>query len=81
MGKVLKCSQCSLSAHAGRLKVMYKRTIYLLNFSVSCGAQLPEGASPDDWLCDLCQNEKTMDASLVSITLPLLGATCLMGVD
>ncbi|KAH8110725.1 hypothetical protein DFH11DRAFT_1618256 [Phellopilus nigrolimitatus] len=45
-GKVLKCTQCGVGAHAG-----------------ACGAVV-EPEEVDAWLCELCENEKTVEYAL-----------------
>lgn len=52
LGKVIKCVQCCMAVHAG---------IY---GAVPSGAVM-EASEVEGWLCEVCQNESSLEASLV----------------
>lgn len=45
----------------------------LNRFPGACGVYFGPFSNerPEDWVCDLCQNEKTQEASLVSLYIPI----------
>lgn len=79
LGKVLKCQKCEVRVHAGKffpamahfLWTYYNwlaHWIILRWWSIvgSCGAVLLDPTKPEKWTCELCDNDQTQEASLVS---------------
>lgn len=62
-GRVLKCKKCSLTIHAGK-RLQTLRRIVLTRPTATCGAVYDEETAAD-WVCDVCQNETSLEASLV----------------
>lgn len=66
-GKVFKCKECQTRVHSGEFQLSHS---YILPYTYSsclgaCGIVDP--GSIESWTCDLCQNEKTAEASLVRL--------------
>ncbi|KAF8507958.1 hypothetical protein BU17DRAFT_57044 [Hysterangium stoloniferum] len=53
IGKVIKCIQCCMGIHAGVC-------------GATSGGSLMDSTEAEAWLCDVCQNETSLEASLVS---------------
>ena len=64
-GKVFKCKECQTRVHSGEfhLSHFYIRPDTYSLYLGACGIVDP--GSVESWICDLCQNEKTAEASLV----------------
>lgn len=65
IGKVLQCRQCKFRVHAGRTHIVkYIIRISHIVHSGSCGA-IVDPSAVEKWVCELCENEKTLEASVV----------------
>jgi hypothetical protein len=64
-GKVFKCKECQTRVHSGKfhLSQLFIRFDAYSSCLGACGIVDP--GSVESWTCDLCQNEKTAEASLV----------------
>ena len=76
-GKVFKCKECQTRVHSGefRLSHSYMLPDTLSSSSGACGIVDP--GSIESWTCDLCQNEKTAEVSLVRLC-PVIPAICVI---
>lgn len=73
-GKVVKCQQCQMKIHAGLLSlIIIILTLGLQHSNAHVGAcGFVSDPSTSEWYCDLCQNEKVAEASLVCIIRRLI---------
>ncbi|KZS94685.1 hypothetical protein SISNIDRAFT_452773 [Sistotremastrum niveocremeum HHB9708] len=60
--KQLSCQLCKKSGPLGR--VLKCKSCSLTAHAVVLGAVLSPDKAPDDWVCEICSNVKTMEASL-----------------
>ncbi|KAH9893367.1 hypothetical protein C8Q73DRAFT_696721 [Cubamyces lactineus] len=58
----LRCVACQRNGPVG--KVLRCKQCQFRVHSAACGV-IPDPATTDSWVCDLCQNEKTLEASLI----------------
>ena len=75
-GKVFKCKECQTRVHSGEFRLSHSCMLpdTLSSSSGACGIVDP--GSIESWTCDLCQNEKTAEASLVRL-YPTVSVTCI----
>ncbi|KAI0791951.1 hypothetical protein C8Q75DRAFT_610949 [Abortiporus biennis] len=58
----IKCTACHKNGPMG--KVLRCKQCHFRVHAGTCGAVF-DATSPESWLCDLCQNDKTQDASVI----------------
>ena len=63
----LRCVACQRNGPVG--KVLRCKQCQFRVHAGTCGAS-PDAATAESWVCDLCQNEKSLEASLVRSPLP-----------
>lgn len=67
IGKILRCRQCQFRVHPGMASVLIYKPL-CSHLAGAYGASI-DPASNDSWTCDLCLNEKNLEASLVRISI------------
>ena len=65
LGKVLKCKQCQLRVHAGEdsRRPSCQR---LFTTGIGCCGAIVDPANVESWICELCENEESLESSVVS---------------